>query len=305
MTASLTSRSFRSLGGQVAIQAEGEGSEQAIAEAEAIIHDLHDRLTRFEPESELCRLNADPRNSVPASGLMIRFAGLVREAGEMTGGLVDATLLNQVEQAGYVGSIDPDAGFQPVPGPPAFPSAGPAEGDWSDVTVARPTSSVVRPPGVRLDSGGLGKGLAADLVAEHLDGFATWGVSCAGDLRFGGSVGAPRRIDITSPDGSGKVIAGFTAPAGAVATSGVTRRSWENDSGRSHHLIDPRTGKPAETGLIQVTALAPTAAEAEIRAKAALLSGPDRASEWLPDGGVIVSEDFALTTFGPVEEVAR
>ncbi len=305
MSALLTSTSFRSLGGQISIQAEGEGSEEAIAAAGEIILDLHDRLTRFEPESELCRLNADPRDTVPASDLMIRFAELVREAGGQTGGLVDATLIDQIENAGYVDSIDPDAGFvsaSPVSTPV---SAVPSAGSWSKVTVDRASSSVVRPPGVKLDSGGLGKGLAADLVAELLNGFETWGVVCAGDLRFGGGSGASRRIDITSPDGSGQVIAEFTAPAGAVATSGVTRRSWESDSGRSHHLIDPRTGRPAETGLLQVTAVAPTAAEAEIRAKAALLSGPEEASEWLPDGGAIVNEDFELRTFGPVKESNR
>ncbi|MDQ5895592.1 MAG: FAD:protein transferase [Actinomycetota bacterium] len=305
MSAVATSSSFRSLGGQIAIQAAGEGSEQAISEAEAIIHDLHDRLTRFDPGSELCRLNADPRTSVPASALMIRFAELVREAGEKTGGLVDATLLDQVERAGYVESIDPDAGDRLAPRPSTSAAAAPSAGDWSDVKVVRTTSSVVRPPGVRLDSGGLGKGLAADLVAEHLDGFHNWGVVCAGDLRFGGSDGAPRRIDITSPDGTGRVIAEFTAPAGAVATSGVTRRSWASDSGRSHHLIDPRTGEPAETGLLQVTAIAQTAGEAEFRAKAALLSGPEAASEWLPDGGVIVGEDFGMRTLGPIEEANR
>lgn len=305
MSVLLTSTSFRSLGGQISIQAEGEGSEEAIAAAGEIILDLHDRLTRFEPESELCRLNADPRDSVPASGLMIRFAELVREAGEQTGGLVDATLIDQIEKAGYVQSIDPDAGFVSASPASNHESPAPSAGDWSKVTVDGATSSVVRPPGVKLDSGGLGKGLAADLVAEHLKDFETWGVVCAGDLRFGGKSGSARRIDITSPDGTGRVIAEFTAPAGAVATSGVTRRSWEVDSGRSHHLIDPRTGRPAQTGLLQVTAVAPTAAEAEIRAKAALLSGPEEASEWLPDGGAIVNEDFELRTFGPVKESNR
>ncbi len=305
MTALLTSNTFRSLGGQLSIQAEGEDSEVAIAEAEAIVRDLHDRLTRFEKDSELCRLNDDPRTSVPASRLMIRFAELVRRAGEQTGGLVDATLLDQVERAGYVESIDPDAGL-PAPKMSSRPApAEPAAGNWSDVSVDQAMSCVVRPKGLRLDSGGLGKGLAADLVAERLEGFDTWGVVCAGDLRFGGRTGAPRRIDISSPDGTGRVIAEFTAPAGAVATSGVTRRSWESDSGRSHHLIDPRTGEPARTGLLQVTAVAPTAAEAEIRAKAALLSGPWHAAEWLPDGGAIVGDDFKLRTFAPVLEAAR
>ena len=114
MSAVLTSTTFKSLGGRIAIQADGEGSEEAIAAAEAIVHDLHDSLTRFDPDSELCQLNADPRDAVPSSPLMIRFAALVHEAGEQTGGLVDATLLDQIETAGYVDSIDPDAGFIPA-----------------------------------------------------------------------------------------------------------------------------------------------------------------------------------------------
>lgn len=158
---------------------------------------------------------------------------------------------------------------------------------------------------MRLDSGGLGKGLAADLVAEELAGLETWGVVCAGDLRFGGLLGAERRIEITAPDSAGKVIAEFSAAAGAVATSGTTRRSWKTEQGTAHHLIDPRTGRPAETGVVQATAIAPTTSEAEYRAKAALLGGRGGASEWLVDGGAIVTDDLEILTFGPVVKVAR
>ena len=72
----------------------------------------------------------------------------------------------------------------------------------------------------------------------------------------------------------------LTLTDGAAATSGVTRRGW--------HLIDPGTGRPARTGIVQATALAPTALEAEVRAKAALLAGPAAASEYLPHGGLLV-----------------
>jgi FAD:protein FMN transferase len=78
------------------------------------------------------------------------------------------------------------------------------------------------------------------------------------------------------------------SPTGRVATSGIGRRSWINDDGsHAHHLLDPATGRPAFTGIVQATALARTAAEAEMRSKAALLSGPENAELWLPDGGVI------------------
>jgi thiamine biosynthesis lipoprotein len=74
---------------------------------------------------------------------------------------------------------------------------------------------------------------------------------------------------------------------GAVATSGVTRRAW----GDAHHLVDPRTGRPADTGIVQVTALARTALQAEVRAKTALLAGPEDAAHVLAGGGVYVTDD--------------
>jgi thiamine biosynthesis lipoprotein len=77
-----------------------------------------------------------------------------------------------------------------------------------------------------------------------------------------------------------------------VATTGIGRRSWLDARGApAHHLLDPATGRPAFTGVVQATALAPTALEAEIRAKAAVLSGPDGAAAWLPDAGVVVLDD--------------
>ena len=90
----------------------------------------------------------------------------------------------------------------------------------------------------------------------------------------------------------GAVLHTFAVADGGVATSGITRRSWLDARGRpAHHLLDPATGRPAYTGVLQATALAPTALEAEWRAKAALLAGPDAAAGWLPHGGVLVGED--------------
>jgi thiamine biosynthesis lipoprotein len=133
---------------------------------------------------------------------------------------------------------------------------------------------------VRLDSGGLAKGLAADLVAERLAGHASWAVECLGDVRVGGAEGRPRPVQVADPFGGGAPVATLRVVAGAVATSGTTCRTG--------HLIDPRTGEPADTGIVQATALAPTGLEAEVRAKTALLAGLGDASRHLPHGGVLV-----------------
>ncbi len=73
------------------------------------------------------------------------------------------------------------------------------------------------------------------------------------------------------------------------ATSGIGRRCWIGPDGKAaHHILDPSTGEPAFTGIVQATALAPSALLAETYAKAALLSGPEHAAKWLPHGGIVV-----------------
>jgi FAD:protein FMN transferase len=158
---------------------------------------------------------------------------------------------------------------------------------------------VTRSPGVQIDSGGLAKGLFADLAAERLTQHAAFAVDCGGDLRVGG---ARRAVEVTSPfDDS--VLHRFELAEGGVATSGIGRRSWLDESGApAHHLLDPGTGLPAFTGIVQVTALAPSALEAETLAKAALLSGPASARGWLPHGGVVVFEDGAREVVDPTRK---
>lgn len=83
---------------------------------------------------------------------------------------------------------------------------------------------------------------------------------------------------------------------GALATSGISKRSWFGPGMRlGHRLLDPATGQPAYTGVVQVTARAPTALEGEALAKAAVLSGPHGATGWLPHGGMIVFDDGSHT----------
>jgi FAD:protein FMN transferase len=106
---------------------------------------------------------------------------------------------------------------------------------------------------------------------------------------------------VTNPfDGS--VIRTFELAGVGVATSGIGKRSWVDPLGRpAHHLLDPSSGTPAFTGVVQATAIAPTALEAEMRAKAAVLAGPAAAGAWLPHGGVIVFDDGGLQTQEPAD----
>jgi len=263
----------------------------------AFLEDFDARLSRFQPESELSRLNEDPRRLVPASELLRSAVRAAVWAAQRTNGLVDPTLIGALERAGYARSRD---GVEPVPvedaiaaAPPRRPAGASAAAEWRLVRVDERRGVVERPPGVRLDSGGTGKGLAADMAAELLGGYARFVVDCGGDLRIGGPDAAadPYRVEVEHPLTGGRVIA-LRLGDGAVATSGINVRIWRAGAdGFSHHLLDPATGKPAWTGLVGVTAAGRTAVEAETLAKAALLSGPERGREWLSEhGGVLVHE---------------
>lgn len=299
------SATFACFGSRCTVHVSGSGAlgspEEAVASARALLLDAHSRFSRFEPGSELSRLNGATDAAVPVSPLLARLAACVRGAASLTGGLVDATLLEEVRSAGYETDIaEPLTLAEALAEAPARHAAGPSDGAaWRRIEVDPSRSLITRPPGVAIDSGGLAKGLFADVLAEQLEGHAMFAVDCAGDIAIGGSAREPRSVAVESPfDGS--VLHTFAVEHGGVATSGIGRRSWRDRDGRpAHHLIDPSTGRPAFTGIVQASALAETALSAETRAKAALLSGPRGAARWLPDGGVIVLDDGSHHVFAP------
>ncbi len=293
MTVPEARRSFPCFGGQVTLAvSDHEAGEPELATQGRRLERWHRRLTRFDPDSELSRLNASPDERVETSRLVALFVSAAISAARLTDGLVDATQLDAVERAGYRNDRHSAV---PLPlalrlAPRREPARPSPERRWDLVAVEGRSSTVVRPPGVRLDSGGIAKGLFADLVARSLGRAESYAVDCCGDIRLGGVARHERPVRVDDPFGGG-VLHEFRVSAGGVATSGISRRSWiDDDRHLAHHVIDPGTGRPAFTGLVQVTALAPTALEAEIRAKAALLSGPEGARRWLPHGGLLVPD---------------
>jgi thiamine biosynthesis lipoprotein len=303
-----TSVSFPCFGSTCAVYVTGHGRRRSSEETAAAIKDQllawHGRFTRFESTSELSGLNADTRLTVPVSQVMRDFIRAAVAAAKQTGGLVDATLLAQLQDVGY----DSDLGAAlPLElalrlAPSRRPSRPHCDARWSEISVDDEGGTVTRPLGVLFDSGGLAKGLFADLLGEEIAEHASFAIDCAGDLRLGGQSGMPRAVEVASPfDGS--VLHTFSLSRGGVATSGVGKRSWLDASlSPAHHLLDPGSGRPAYTGIVQATALAPSAVEAEIRAKAALLSGPQGAAAWLPDGGALVLDNGSCHVFAAADD---
>ncbi len=289
-----------------AVDPETAPAHEAGRRVREFIHEFDSRLSRFSQGSELCSLNGDPRDEVSASELMRTAVKAGLWAARQTGGLVDPTLIKEIETAGYRESRTGMSGLpvaESLATAPARQAARPRTTPrWKDFEVDDSRGVIRRPAGLGFDTGGTGKGLAADLVAASLKGYSRFLVSCGGDIRIGGpdAVADPYEVLVEHPSSGGRPHR-FRLGSGGIATSGINVRAWRQEDGRpAHHLINPSTGEPCWSGLIGSTALARTALEAETLAKAALLSGPDEGRKTLArHGGLLVHDD------GRVEVVGR
>ncbi len=293
----------------------GAGLPPAAEAAERVrefVAEFDAKLSRFKPDSELCALNADRRETFPASSLLRTAVKAGLAAAERSGGLVDPTLADEIESVGYVASRAGVAGEPLADALAEAPARRPAEPSpaarWRNFEVDDEAGTISRPPGVRFDTGGAGKGLAADLVAAQLRGYSRFIVDCGGDIRIGGpdALLHPYEVFVEHPL-TGERAHVLRLSNGGVATSGLNVRIWRDAEGRfAHHLLDPAGGKPAWTGLIGATALGDTAVEAETLSKAALLSGPERGREVLADsGGLLVHDDGRVEPVGPLSVKPR
>jgi len=284
----------------------------AAEDARRFVTDFDQALSRFRPDSELSMLNADPRPEVPASDLLREAVKAGIWAAERTGGLVDPTLLREIESSGYresrAGVPGAPLGAALEDAPPRRPARPNPDGRWRDFEVDDRAKTIKRPPGLLFDTGGTGKGLAADMIARRFRGFSRFIVDCGGDIRIGGADALvhPYEVFVEHPL-TGERAHVLRLGTGAVATSGLNVRIWRREDGSySHHILDPASGEPAWTGLVGVTALGDTALEAETVSKAALLSGPGGARELLGDrGGLLVHDGGRVEMVGPLSVAPR
>ena len=272
---------------------------------QALLQRMHRTLTRFDNASELSRLNLHAGDELRVSPTLLLAVGAALSAAELSDGLVDPTVLDDLERVGYARSL---VGVAPAPLADAIAAAplrravAPRRNPrWASIQVDAERSKVRLPRGVRIDLGGSAKGLAVDLAAELLAGHAAYAVDAGGDIRIGGTQAIERPLRIWHPLRD-EIAHSFILTAGSVATSGLHTRVWRNEDGYAHHLIDPATGTPAWTGVIQATALGPTALEAEALAKTALLRGPrDGHTALARHGGALILDDGRLVLAGHLD----
>jgi FAD:protein FMN transferase len=281
---------------------------RAAGTARARLGALERRWTRFDPASDLSLMTGDPRRAMPAHADVRALIRAGAWAGRASGGLVDITLGDEIAQAGYAGHWAGETASVPealAAAPPRAAAPPHPAARWQMLGADRRSETITRPPGVVLDSGGIGKGLAADLVAARLVGLR-YVVDVGGDLALGHGGAGPHEVLIPHPL-TGDVAHRLWIDGGGVATSGIHRRLWlDADGVPAHHLLDPATGRPAWTGLLAVTAVGRSALEAEVLAKTAYLRGRHGARAALSAlGGVLFGEDGAMEVVPALRDAAR
>jgi thiamine biosynthesis lipoprotein len=244
------------------------GTFDHLERARRRIGQLERRWSRFLPDSEVSAINAADGLPLIVSHDTTLLVERSLQAWRATDGRFDPTVHDAVIAAGYDGT------FAGGPVPATLPSVEPAPG-LRDVAVDRDTGLVWLPSGVHFDPGGIGKGLAADLVVSELraTGVAGACVNLGGDLRVDGM--APRgdswSVAIDDPRDRSRELTRVPLTSGGIATSSRLDRSWEIDGLPAHHLVDPTSGRPADTDIVAVTAVAATAWWAEVTATWAFL----------------------------------
>jgi thiamine biosynthesis lipoprotein len=243
------------------------------------------RFSRFRHDSEISRVNASAGGMITISKPFRKVTRAALAAADETNGLFDPTVLPALLAAGYDRDFDEVLAGARLALHPPEPC-----GRWRDIRLEG--CELYLPAGAALDFGGIVKGWTVDRCAKRVAKLVPWALlDAGGDLRLIGSPpGGGLDIGVEDPDDPASEILRLRLREGALATSSVQVRAWGPDL---HHIIDPRTGLPARTGVTQATAWAKSSAQAEVRSKWTLLA-PEAILDRFPvavvrDDGVVVT----------------
>lgn len=253
-------------------------ADAALAAARREVKACDRELSRFNPLSDLSRLNAAEGEWVLVGPRLLEALQLALRAREETSGRFDPTVLPALVAAGY------DRSFELLEERPAELADGWRAGTRIFLDEQRGRARLE--PGTAVDLGGIGKGYAADRALDALLSSAPQVlgglVDLGGDIAVRGEPpeGGPWRIAVADPRRPGETLLVLSLDAGGVATSGRDTRRF-GPARSLHHLIDPETGEPALAGPLAVTVVATGAAEAEASATALAIAGLGEAETYV------------------------
>ena len=277
--------SFGALGSTAVVgTADGRRLDAARRAVEEIVRAVDEACSRFREDSEVERLNRSAGEAVPVSPLLLDAIAAALRAAELTDGDVDPTVGEALIALGY------DRDFAELAGTPARAVRIAAVPGWRTIEIDRPASTVRLARGVRIDLGATAKALAADRAAAAASRAAGCGVlvSLGGDMAFAGPPPeAGWRVRVTDDHRSDTSAPGqwIALSGGGLATSSTAVRRWATAEGSAHHLIDPATGRSADSLWRTVSVTAATCLDANIASTAAIIRG-ESAVSWLRSLGL-------------------
>ncbi|EFO80732.1 ApbE family lipoprotein [Oscillochloris trichoides DG-6] len=283
---------FRAMGCQMLalIDNDDEAAASALQHVPEWFADWEAVLSRFRSDSEITLLNADAGFWVPLSETLWSVLQAALEAAQRSAGVVVPTILHALHAVGY--TRDFAAGPQMSAAPIRITPAP----DWRQIEVEASLRAVRLPEGVQIDLSGIAKGWAADQTVQRLAAYGPTLVDAGGDIAVSGPMasGHPWLIGVDDPFNPGTALGMLSLSAGGVATSGRDYRRWQTAEGWQHHIIDPRSGRPAQSNALTATAVAPSAQAAEVAAKLIFIlgdAGLEHVAQWPGHAGMLLRDD--------------
>lgn len=294
--------SFEALGTRVRMVIRSEDAvDQAVLQSAAnhvrhLVATWEQRWSRFRADSEISRANARAGEWVEVSPQTAAIVRRALQAWRDTGGLFHPALGRHLAEAGY------DRSWRELKAQDAA-AASTSERRYepaiqAGVEVSDDDRYLRVVPGYALDLGGIGKGWIVECAARCLRrlGFQHFIVDAGGDMVCAGEAEAgPWRIGVTDPAHPDQDVAVLEVRSLAVATSGIYRRRWPTETGDAHHIVDPRTGRPARTDVSSCTVIGPDLVALEVLAKCCILLGAEGAEAVLrrhaPHGWLLIRTD--------------
>ncbi len=276
-----------------------EQLDEAAAECERIVRELESVLSAHDPESELYALNHSDTEFTEISETLEDVLVTVYNVYGQTDGAYDCTL-------GGLAELWNITGGGPVPAQEDI-DAVLAHAGYDKITLDEKRNTVMRPDtDVQLDLGGIGKGAAADELIRYLETTdIPYGlVSVGGTIGVFGDKpdGTPYKIGIRDPDDPNGVLGYLHIDEGFVAVSGDYERYFEENGVRYHHIFDPSTGYPADSGLRSAAVHCLNGAATDALSTALFVMGADAALELYENHGgfeaVLVSDNGIVQTEG-------
>ncbi len=235
-------------------------------------------FSRFQPDSELNQVNARAGTCCLISEDFAAVLGQALAEAQWSEGLVTPAVGTALRQAGY------DRSFEQLPKqrPSVMPMPAPVA-DWRCIEFQAASRRLRLPTAMSLDFGGIAKGWCADQTMRRLADFGAVLVDAGGDIAVSGLWGQGQAwtVGLADPLADGQDVAQIQMSAGGLATSGRDLRQWQMGGRSCHHIIDPRTGAPAQTDVLCATVAAPNAVRAETAAKMLLIQGSRAGLAWL------------------------